>query len=94
MSGADPQTITADEPLTPARQLDLKGLNCPLPVLRTKVALKGLEPGQVLKVLTTDPMSVVDLRVFCDRAGHELLRWEETGDGFTFFICRGGHPTG
>lgn len=66
--------------------LDVRGVQCPLPLLKTKVALNRLEPGQVLRVLATDPMAVVDLRAFCARTGHELLRWSEEGPVWEFYI--------
>jgi len=70
------------------QELDLKGLVCPLPILKAKVALKAMEPDRVLHVHTTDPMSVVDFRVFCMRAGHALLSWVEHDGHFEFFIRR------
>ncbi len=63
----------------PDSLLDVRGLQCPLPLLKTKVALNRLEPGQVLRVLATDPMAVVDLRAFCARTGHGMVRWSESG---------------
>ncbi|MGH8509904.1 MAG: sulfurtransferase TusA family protein, partial [Gammaproteobacteria bacterium] len=45
--------------------LDVTGLKCPLPLLKTKVELNRIQPGQILRVLATDPMAVVDLRAFC-----------------------------
>ncbi|MDH3693691.1 MAG: sulfurtransferase TusA family protein [Gammaproteobacteria bacterium] len=70
------------------KTIDLRGMECPLPVIKTKLALKALTEGQVLQVATTDPMSVVDLRVFCMRSGNELLDWQENDDEFEFFIRR------
>lgn len=66
--------------------LDVKGLNCPLPILRTKMALSGLEPGQVVHVMATDPHSVVDFEAFCARTGHELLDMVEGQGVFEFFV--------
>lgn len=80
-----PQAISIDEI---DKAIDLRGMECPLPVIKTKLALKKLNEGQILHVSTTDPMSVVDLRVFCMRSGNELLDWNEAGDGFEFFIRR------
>jgi len=76
-----------------ARSLDLTGLECPLPVLKTKKALSEMASGEVLHATTTDPMSVVDFRVFCERSGHVLHQIEES-DGsdaeayFEFLIER------
>ncbi len=70
------------------KSIDLRGMECPLPVIKTKLALKELSVGQTLYVSTTDPMSIVDLRVFCLRSGNELLNWNEIDGGFEFFIRR------
>jgi len=53
--------------------LDLSGLNCPLPVLKTKKYLASLMTGDTVNVLTTDPASVVDLQEFCKKTGHVLI---------------------
>ncbi len=68
--------------------LDVKGLNCPLPILRTKMALADLKPGQVVHVMATDPHSVVDFQAFCARTGHELLDVVEGPEVFEFFVRR------
>ena len=61
-------------------ELDTSGLMCPLPLLRLKKALQSLEGGQIVRVLATDPASVLDFGVFLEQAGHEMLeRSEETG---------------
>lgn len=51
----------------------MKGLNCPLPVLKTKKFLATQEPGAVVTIITTDPASLIDLQVFCEKTGHVLL---------------------
>ena len=66
--------------------LDARGLNCPLPVLKARKALKGLPPGGVLEVLATDPASVIDFRHFCDTNRCELLDSGEAEGVFTFRI--------
>jgi tRNA 2-thiouridine synthesizing protein A len=68
------------------KELDARGLNCPLPILRTKKALTGMQPGQVLKVLATDPGSVKDFQTFSRQTGHELLSHAEVEKEFTFFM--------
>ena len=68
------------------KELDARGLNCPLPILRTKKALSDLQSGQVLKVLATDPGSVKDFQTFARQTGHELLSHDETNREFTFFM--------
>jgi tRNA 2-thiouridine synthesizing protein A len=68
--------------------LDTKGLNCPLPILRTKKALTGVPTGGTLEVLATDPGSVADFKSFCRQTGHELLASSEDGGVYTFLIKR------
>ena len=68
------------------KELDARGLNCPLPILRTKKALTGMQPGEVLKVLATDPGSVKDFQTFSRQTGHELLSHAELEKEFTFFM--------
>ena len=50
--------------------LDARGLNCPLPVLRARKAMRGVAPGGLLRVLATDPAAVADFRAYCDQTGH------------------------
>ena len=68
------------------KELDARGLNCPLPILRTKKALADLASGQVLKVLATDPGAVKDFQTFSKETGHELLSHAEANKEFTFFM--------
>ena len=68
--------------------LDTKGLNCPLPVLKTKRALKAVPVGDCLTVLATDPASTIDFRHFCAVSGHELVDWSESEGVFTYVIRR------
>lgn len=67
------------------RDLDVRGLNCPLPILRAKKALGELASGQVLRVVATDPGSVKDFEAFCKQTGNELLSHTE-GAEFTFLM--------
>ena len=60
------------------RELDTRGLKCPLPILRCKKGLAELEPGQVLKAYATDPGAVKDFQAFCKQTGHVMLSLEET----------------
>lgn len=70
--------------------LDAKGLNCPLPILRSKKALKGMETGTTLEVIATDPGAVKDFEAFCRVTGNELMESSE-GDGvYTFLIKKLG----
>jgi tRNA 2-thiouridine synthesizing protein A len=69
-------------------QLDATGLNCPLPILRAKKTLAGLESGQVLEVIATDPGSVKDFDAFCNQTGNTLLESGEADGKFKFLIKR------
>ena len=68
--------------------LDAKGLNCPLPILRTKKALKDLAVGGTLEVLATDPGAVKDFEAFCRTTGNELVSSAVEGDTYKFVIKR------
>ncbi len=68
--------------------LDTKGFNCPLPVLKTRRALKNVPVGETLTVLATDPASVIDFRHFCATTGHELVERAEAEGVFTYVIRR------
>ncbi len=68
--------------------LDAKGLNCPLPILRAKKALKDVPMGGTLQVLATDPGAVKDFEAFCRATGNELMESKEDGKTFTFLIKR------
>ncbi|WP_095013025.1 sulfurtransferase TusA family protein [Tsuneonella mangrovi] len=65
--------------------LDAKGLNCPLPILKAKKALKELDSGQTLEILATDPGSVKDFEAFCRTTGNKMVETEE-GDGLYRFV--------
>lgn len=68
------------------KELDARGLVCPLPILRTKQSLSAMISGQVLKIVATDPGSVIDFKVFSDQTGNELLFLSETTDTFIFIL--------
>jgi len=68
--------------------LDAKGLNCPLPILKAKKALTGLDNGKTLEVLSTDPGSVADFEAFCRATGNEMLEHNNDGDIYRFVIKR------
>lgn len=70
--------------------LDAKGLNCPLPILKAKKALKSIEGGQTLEILSTDPGSVADFAAFCRTTGNELLEQNEEGGVYTYLIRKSG----
>ena len=67
-------------------ELDATGLNCPLPILRAKKALNGMDSGKVLRIIATDPGSVKDFEAFAKQTGHELLESGEEGGKFVFRI--------
>lgn len=69
------------------REVDARGLNCPLPILRTKKALNDMASGQVLRILATDPASVRDFEAFAQQTGNQLLQHGEQ-DGAFFFLLR------
>lgn len=68
--------------------LDLRGLNCPMPLLRTKKSLARVEPGEELKVLVTDPGAEADLRLFCEKTGHVFVSAEPADDGAWLLTVR------
>lgn len=74
--------------------LDVKGMNCPLPVLRANRALRSMAPGARLRVLATDRAAVADFQAFCQETGHALLACSEEGGVFTFLIRRRPDPPG
>lgn len=67
-------------------ELDLSGLECPMPLLRAKLALNGMRPGQVLKAVATDPGSERDFRLFADRGGHSIVRFRRDGPAYSYWI--------
>lgn len=68
------------------REIDTRGLNCPLPILRTKKALNELVSGQVLKVVATDPGAMRDFQAFSRQTGHALLQAGEAGGEYVFLL--------
>jgi tRNA 2-thiouridine synthesizing protein A len=70
------------------KELDARGLNCPLPILRAKKSLGELQSGQVLKIVATDPGAVKDFQAFAKQTGNELLSHSEANKEFTFYMKR------
>lgn len=68
------------------KDLDARGLNCPLPILRAKKALADMSTGQVLRIVATDPGSVKDFQAFSKQTGNALLSHAEADREFTFFM--------
>lgn len=72
-----------------AATYDLKGLKCPLPVLRAKKRLAALPPGSLLWLETTDPLATIDIPAFCAEDGHRLVERQASDDGHRFLVERG-----
>jgi tRNA 2-thiouridine synthesizing protein A len=70
------------------KELDTRGLNCPLPILKAKKALADMQSGDVLKVVSTDPGSVRDFQAFARQTGNELLEQDTLGDDFIHLLRR------
>ncbi|NLS06652.1 sulfurtransferase TusA family protein [Rhizobium sp. P32RR-XVIII] len=68
---------------------DLRGLKCPLPVLKTRRKLSAMASGSVIRVETTDPLAGIDIPHFCKEDGHELLEAVKTETGHRFLIRKG-----
>jgi tRNA 2-thiouridine synthesizing protein A len=73
---------------------DLRGLKCPLPVLKTRRRLRSLETGEMLTIDTSDPLAAIDIPHFCNQEGHEVVAIEKTADGHRFVIRRGSRVSG
>ncbi|NJD08606.1 MAG: sulfurtransferase TusA family protein [Methylococcaceae bacterium] len=70
-------------------ELDTSGLMCPLPLLRLKKALQPMTSGQIIRVIATDPASVLDFGVFVEQSGHTLLARQQT-EGVLYYMIRKG----
>jgi TusA-related sulfurtransferase len=70
------------------KELDTRGLNCPLPILKAKKALAEMESGQLLKVVATDPGSTRDFQAFARQTGNELLEQQTANDEFVHYLRR------
>ena len=68
------------------RQLDLTGLKCPLPALKTRKALRGIRPGERLEVRCTDPLAAIDIPALLNETGDRLAATERDGDQLVFVI--------
>lgn len=82
MQPPPPSNITAD------KEIDTRGLNCPLPILRAKKALADMLQGQVLKVVSTDPGSNRDFQAFCKQTGNQLLEQQNDGKDYIHYLKR------
>jgi TusA-related sulfurtransferase len=70
------------------KELDTRGLNCPLPILKAKKALADMASGELLKVMATDPGSVRDFQAFARQTGNELVRQDTAGQEFVHYLRR------
>ncbi len=68
------------------QELDCSGLSCPMPILKTKKAVDGMQVGQTLKMISTDPGSLPDVQAWTSKTGQELLGHEQNGAKFIFYI--------
>lgn len=67
-------------------EVDAIGLNCPLPLLRLKKALNEIEREKIIKIIATDPAAHLDIGVYVEQTGHELLNFQKTNDQQVFYI--------
>lgn len=74
--------------VTPNQTLDARNMSCPMPVLKTKKAMKGMEIGHVLEIIATDPGSMKDMASFCRTTGQELISSEEKSDKTHRFLIK------
>lgn len=71
-----------------AKELDVRGYNCPIPLLRAKKALASMSPGQILKVMTTDPCAEIDFKVFAEASGNEILALDVIDNVITIVMAK------
>ncbi len=69
-----------------SRELDTRGMTCPLPILKTKKMMTELGSGELLKVLSSDPGSVKDMEAFCRQTGTELVESQQGGEAYSFIL--------
>ena len=70
------------------KEIDTRGLNCPLPILKAKKALSEMQAGEILKVVATDPSSTRDFQAFARQTGNELLQQSQNGSDYIHFMRR------
>jgi TusA-related sulfurtransferase len=75
--------------ITPDIELDLSNLSCPMPLLKTKLALNNMRSDQILKVVATDPASEKDFNLFADQSDHKILNFHKNGASYFFWIKKG-----
>jgi len=72
----------------PITVYDLRGLNCPLPVLKARKRLSKMRPGARIWLETTDPLAAIDIPAFCNETGHELIETQKADYGYRFLVSR------
>lgn len=82
---------TTDQ-INSTQALDAKGLNCPLPILKAKLALNKMQAGEILYVEATDPHAIIDFEAYCARTGHEIIQTNDTNGVIEFYIRRAVNP--
>ena len=80
--------MTDNQLMDIAKEVDARGLNCPLPILKAKKGLAELQSGELLRVLSTDPGSVRDFQAFAKQTGNELVEQQTAGDEFIHVLRR------
>jgi len=80
--------MTEQSPPVPHRQLDVTGLKCPMPILKTKKALAEMGSGEILEIHATDPAAKDDLAAFARQTGHVLLQIREAAGQLIFYLQR------
>ena len=80
--------LNGDHTMKVHKTLDARGLSCPMPILKSRQAIKKLRINQVLEILTTDPGSKKDIPIWATATGQELISFEELGKDFRFLVKR------
>ena len=78
-----------DQNIVPDAELDCVGLYCPMPIARTKEEIESIDVGKILKVEADDPAAEEDIKRWAKRTGHQVVKFEKSGNIMTFFIKRG-----
>ena len=81
-------TPNEGDPMDANKEIDTRGLNCPLPILKAKKALSDMQTGEVLKVVATDPSSTRDFQAFARQTGNELVEQSQNADEYIHFLRR------
>jgi len=78
----------SEDAIVPNQTLDVKGLACPMPIVKLAQAIKNIEIGQIIEVLATDPGSVPDIAAWSKQSGNEILKHEKEGKVLKFYVAR------